>query len=91
MSVTSVEEEVIVLEDMQVDIASDKDKASPDPDHDKSKYKEIKDGEAIRFECDICQKSYPKIKGVKAHIRKVHEKKRFKPIAEKEKDCRRIL
>ena len=64
-----------MLESMQVDIASDKDKASPDPDPDKSNYKEIKDGETTRFECYICQKSYPKIKGVKAHIRQVHEKK----------------
>ena len=83
MAVTHVEAEVEVMQVEQMEV----DKTNPVPEAEKPSYKEIKVGEAVKFECNFCQKQFPKIVGVKGHIRKVHEKKEASEPQKKRKNA----
>ena len=83
MAATHVEAEVEVVQVEHMDIVNTNTVLDPE----KANYKEIKIGEAVKFECYICHKRFPKVVGVKGHIRKVHEKKEASEIPKKRKNA----
>ena len=46
-----------------------------DPDPDLTDFKEIKDGDTVRYVCNICEKKLGTFKGFRSHIRMTHIKK----------------
>ena len=71
MAGTRNEADIVVVQKEEMFITLTK--TVPDPEN--TNYKEVQVGEAVKFECYICHKCFPKIMGVKGHIGKVRKKK----------------
>ena len=56
-------------------IAVEKRDKSPSQDAEPSNFREIKKGDSVKFECNICKKRFPKLAGVNGLVKRVHEKK----------------
>ena len=65
---TRIEADIVVVQVEEMD----KTLTKTVPDQEKTNGKEVQVGEAVKFECYICQKLFPEYVEVKGHIRKVH-------------------
>ena len=58
-------------------------KQGKDPDSERKNFKEILDGDATKFECNLCRKKFKRAIGAKTHIRSQHIKKTSERTLEK--------
>ena len=77
MATTLVEAEVVVHQENEKSQKVIVVPPEKDPDPDATDFKEVNEGNTVKYECNICKKRFAKPGGAKSFIKKTHNKKDF--------------